>query len=97
MIDFSIITISFNQAKYLERCITSIINQQGAKFEYIVVDPGSTDHNRDIIATHSHHIKCVVTDKDKGPADGLNNGIKQATGKYLIYINADDFSSSWRA
>ena len=91
MIDFSIITISFNQAKYLERCITSIINQQGAKFEYIVVDPGSTDHSRDIIAAHSHQIKCVVTDKDKGPADGLNNGIKQSTGKYLIYINADDF------
>lgn len=91
MIDFSIITISFNQGKYLERCITSIVNQQGVKFEYIVVDPGSTDNSREIIAAHAHQIKSVVKKKDNGPADGLNNGIKQATGQYLIYINADDF------
>jgi len=90
MIDFSIITISFNQAQYLKTCLDSVTSQRGASFEYIVVDPGSTDGSRAIIEKHDGRIDHVITKKDRGPADGLNNGCGKAKGRYLMFINADD-------
>lgn len=91
MPDFSIVTISFNQAIYLEKCITSVLGQTGASFEYIVVDPGSTDGSREIISRYAGEIDTILLEPDNGPADGLNNGFQAATGRYLITINADDF------
>ena len=91
MVKFSIVTISFNQAKYLKTCIDSIISQNKNLFEYIIVDPGSTDGSRDIINSYGAEIDTVIFEKDSGSADGLNNGFNAARGEYLIYINADDF------
>ena len=87
---FSIVTISFNQGKYLERCIKSIINQNFDSFEYILVDALSTDNSRDIINKYKTKIDKIIIEKDLGPADGLNKGFKLATGKYYYYLNADD-------
>ena len=87
---FSIVTISFNQARFLERAIVSVIEQKGVELEYIVVDPGSTDGSRDIIERHRDLIAHVVFEKDKGPADGLNKGFSHATGSIYGYLNADD-------
>jgi len=91
MPDFSIVTISFNQAIYLEKCITSVLGQTGASFEYIVVDPESTDGSLDIISRFVGEIDTILLKPDHGPADGLNNGFHVATGRYLIFLNADDF------
>ena len=91
MVKFSIVTISFNQAKYLGACIQSVISQNRELFEYIVVDPGSTDESRHIIDQSKDHIHTVIFEKDKGPADGLNKGFAKASGDYLLFINADDF------
>jgi len=90
MVKFSIITISFNQAQYLNACIQSVISQNSKLFEYIVVDPGSTDESRNIIDQNKNYIQSVVYEKDKGPADGLNKGLAIARGDYLLFINADD-------
>lgn len=85
----SIVTISFNQARFLQDCIDSVARQEGP-FEHIIVDPGSTDGSRDVIAAnHSHFSRCVL-EPDKGPADGLNNGFRHATGEIYYYLNADD-------
>jgi glycosyltransferase involved in cell wall biosynthesis len=86
----SIVTISFNQAKYLERAIRSVIEQDYPDVEYIVVDPGSTDGSRDIIEKHRSRISKVILDPDNGPAQGLNNGFASATGDIFGFINADD-------
>jgi glycosyltransferase involved in cell wall biosynthesis len=86
----SIVTISFNQAQFLERAIRSVLNQHGAEVEYIVVDPGSTDGSRDIIARYGDRISHVLLDPDDGPADGLNRGLAVATGELFGYLNADD-------
>lgn len=86
----SIVTISFNQAEYLEECIRSVLDQKTDEVEYIVVDPGSSDGSREIIERHAGAIDRIVYDKDEGPADGLNNGFAEATGEYCGYINADD-------
>ena len=91
MPEFSIVTISHNQGRYLERCISSVLSQTGASFEYIVVDPGSSDGSLEIISSFADRIDAILLRKDSGPADGLNQGFELATGRYLIAINADDF------
>lgn len=86
----SIVTLSFNQARYLEEAILSITGQDYPTLDYIVVDPGSTDGSRDIIERHRSRISTVLLDPDKGPADGLNKGFAAARGEIFGYINADD-------
>lgn len=87
---FSVVTISFNQARYLEQALRSVLEQEGCELEYIVVDPGSTDGSRDIIARYRHDIDHCVLEPDKGAADGLNKGFERATGDIFCYLNSDD-------
>jgi glycosyltransferase involved in cell wall biosynthesis len=86
----SIVTISFNQASFIEETILSVINQRGVDLEYIVVDPGSTDGSREVIKKYQEKIDKIIFDKDNGPADGLNKGFAAATGDIFGYLNADD-------
>jgi len=86
----SIVTISFNQAEFLEEAILSVLNQNYSDIEYIVVDPGSTDDSREIIEKYRDRISHIIYEPDKGPADGLNVGFKKATGDVYAYLNADD-------
>jgi glycosyltransferase involved in cell wall biosynthesis len=87
----SIVTLSFNQAEFLECAIRSVLDQSGADIEYIVVDAGSTDGSREIINRYRGHISHLILEPDNGPADGLNKAFKQATGELFGYINSDDF------
>jgi glycosyltransferase involved in cell wall biosynthesis len=86
----SIVTLSFNQASFLEECLLSVRRQQCENVEYIVVDPGSTDGSRDILARYGDRVDTQVLEPDRGPADGLNKGFSVATGEIFCYINADD-------
>lgn len=86
----SIVTISFNQARYLKQCIESILGQADCELEYIVVDPGSTDGSREIIESYGDRI-IRVFEKDAGPADGLNKGFSRATGEVFGFTNSDDY------
>jgi glycosyltransferase involved in cell wall biosynthesis len=86
----SVVTISFNQGDYLEKTIQSVLNQKNADFEYIIVDPGSTDGSRDIIEKYRRHFSAVILEPDQGPRDGLNKGFKKATGEIFFYLNSDD-------
>jgi len=87
---FSIVTISFNQARFLEQAIRSVIAQDYPDIEYIVVDPGSTDGSRKIIDHYRDRISKVIYDQDNGPADGLNKGFDIATGDIYGFLNSDD-------
>jgi glycosyltransferase involved in cell wall biosynthesis len=89
-VKISIITISYNQAKFLEETINSVLDQKDIELEYIVVDAGSTDGSREIINRYSHRIHKIIFEPDQGPADGLNKGFKYASGDILGYLNADD-------
>ena len=86
----SIVTISYNQARFLEQAICSVINQDYPDKEYIVVDPGSTDGSREIIERYRDRIDKIIFEPDEGPADGLNKGFAQATGEIFGFINSDD-------
>lgn len=87
----SIVTISLNQAKFLERAMLSVLNQAGVSVEYIVVDAGSMDGSRDIIERYRDRLAGAIFEPDDGPADGLNKGFARATGDLFGCINADDF------
>ena len=86
----SIVTISYNQAQFLERAILSVINQNYKDLEYIVIDPGSTDCSRDIIEKYKSHFTSIILVPDAGAAEGLNNGFKYATGEIYGFLNSDD-------
>lgn len=86
----SIVTLSFNQGRFLESAIRSVVEQQGVDLDYIVVDPGSTDDSRSIIERYRSKISHVVLERDDGPADGLNRGFARATGDIYGFLNADD-------
>lgn len=86
----SIVTISFNQARFIAQTIESVLSQDYSPLEYIIVDPGSTDGSREIIQKYRDNIGAAVFESDRGPADGLNNGFKRATGEICGFVNADD-------
>lgn len=85
----SIVTISFNQARYLGEAIASVLDQGYDNLDYIVVDPGSTDGSRAIVESFGDRLTRVF-EPDQGPADGLNRGFARATGEIFGFINADD-------
>jgi glycosyltransferase involved in cell wall biosynthesis len=86
----SLVTLSFNQANYLEEALRSVLDQGYRDLEYIVVDPGSTDGSRDIIERYRDRFNRIVFERDAGPADGLNKGFAQARGDVFGYLNSDD-------
>jgi glycosyltransferase involved in cell wall biosynthesis len=87
---FSVVTISFNQRPYLEHALRSVLEQDHAEIEYIVVDPGSTDGSRDVIGQYRDRISRIVFEPDRGASDGLNKGFQQATGEIFGFLNSDD-------
>lgn len=86
----SVVTVSFNQAAFLPRAIESVLKQSWPDKEYIVVDPGSSDGSREIIAGYGPSIDRALFEPDRGAADGLNKGFAQATGELLCFLNSDD-------
>lgn len=68
-----------------------MLAQDYPNFEYIVVDPGSTDGSREIIEDYRNEIEQIIYDPDEGPADGLNKGFGVASGDIYYYLNADDY------
>ena len=86
----SIVTPSYNQGRYLEETIRSIVDQREDVHEFFVYDGGSTDNSVDIIRKYESQIDYWVSEKDKGQADVLKRGFARATGDILYWLNSDD-------
>jgi len=86
----SIITPSFNQAKFLRRTIESVLSQDYPNIEYIIIDGGSTDGSLEIIKGFESQLAYWESISDHGQTDAINKGFAKATGKYLAWLNSDD-------
>jgi len=86
----SLITPSFNQARFIRRTIDSVLSQEGPfELDYRVFDGGSTDGTRAILESYGRQL-CWVSEPDKGQVDAINKGLKTATGDVVGWINSDD-------
>lgn len=86
----SVVTPSYNQGKYIEETIRSVIMQGYPNLEYIIIDGGSTDNTIEIIKKYENDITYWVSEKDNGQTHAINKGFEKATGDILAYINSDD-------
>ncbi|WP_044173393.1 glycosyltransferase family 2 protein [Flectobacillus major] len=86
----SIITITYNAEKFLERTIQSILAQTCQDFEYIIVDGKSKDGTLAIAQKYQERINILVSEPDKGLYDAMNKGQQLANGDFVWFMNAGD-------
>lgn len=90
----SIVTISYNCEKSIQRTINSVINQTYKGFEYIIIDGASTDQTVEVIKSNEEFIDFWVSEPDKGIYDAMAKGLHYATGEWIIFMNAGDCFAS---
>lgn len=86
----SIITPSFNQARFIESTIQSVLGQDYPNIEYIVMDGGSKDGTVEILEKYNNRLTGWVSEPDKGQTDAINKGFARAKGQVLAWLNSDD-------
>lgn len=86
---FSVIIPTYNRAKYVRRAIQSVLNQTFTDYEIIVVDDGSTDRTKQVVASFGNQVRYIYQ-KNRGPSHARNTGIRAARGEYIAFLDSDD-------
>lgn len=87
----SIVIPNYNNAKYLNRCLDSILSARTADFEVIVIDDGSTDNSVECLESYKDKRLIFYTQENQGVSAARNKGLSYAKGEYVTFCDADDF------
>lgn len=91
MVDISIIVPIYNSAKYLDKCIYSLVNQTKKELEFILINDGSTDDSEKIIKSYKDKRIKYFKYENRGIGYTRNFGINKASGKYIMFVDSDDY------
>jgi glycosyltransferase involved in cell wall biosynthesis len=91
----SVVTCCYNHVSFLERTITSVLDQKYPNLEYIIIDGGSTDGSKDIIQRYSTQLAYWVSEPDEGQTHALIKGFNRATGDISCWLCSDDLFEPW--
>jgi glycosyltransferase involved in cell wall biosynthesis len=84
------VTPSYNQGRYLEETVKSVLDQGYPDLEYIIIDGGSRDTTLEVIGRYEPHLAYWTSEKDRGQSDAINKGLRRATGEIVTWLNSDD-------
>jgi len=87
----TVITPSFNQGRFIEQTIRSVVMQGYPNLEYIIFDAGSTDNTVEIIRKYERYLAYWESEPDRGQSHAINKGLARATGDILCWLNSDDY------
>jgi len=87
----SIVTPSYNQERFVEETIRSVLLQGYPNLEYIIMDGGSTDGSVEIIKKYEKWLTYWVSEPDRGQSEAINKGFKKASGEIYTWLNSDDY------
>lgn len=86
----SVVVPSYNQGRFLEATLLSLLEQHYPALELIVVDGGSTDDSVDILRRHAHRLTWWVSEPDAGQSAAINKGFAHSSGEIMAWLNSDD-------
>lgn len=87
---YSVIVPIYNTSKYLDKCLNSILSQTNQDYEILCVNDGSTDNSLEILKKYNDDIK-IINQENQGLSMARNNGVKKAKGKYILFVDSDDY------
>ncbi|MEN6481209.1 MAG: glycosyltransferase family 2 protein [Anaerolineaceae bacterium] len=86
----TIVTPSFNHARFIERTLLSVLEQDYPRIEYFVMDGGSQDGTSEIIQKYADRLSGWISEKDRGQTDAINKGFARGNGEIFAWLNSDD-------
>jgi len=86
----TVVTPNYNQDRFIEHAILSVLNQEYPNLEYIIIDGGSTDDSVSIIKKYEDKLHYWVSEKDSGMYNAINRGFSMSSGEIMCWINSDD-------
>ena len=87
---FSVVTPSFNQGRFIEQTIRSVLEQEYPKLDYLILDGGSSDGTVKTLQKYDANLSFWRSVKDAGQAAAINEGFQRASGEILCWLNSDD-------